>query len=55
MKRYKYVLGVSLMIMLNGCANMDSYIEERVKEVSGIYDDENYVSYQSKMASGNQA
>ncbi len=53
MKRYKYVLGVSLMIMLNGCANMDSYIEERVKEVSGIYDDENYVSYQSKVASGN--
>lgn len=52
MKRYKYVLGVSLMIMLNGCANMDSYIEERVKEVSGIYDDENYVSYQSKVASG---
>ncbi len=55
MKRYKYALGVSLMIMLCGCANMDSYIEEQVKNASGIYDDENYVSYQSKMASGNQA
>lgn len=53
MKRYKYVLGVSLMIMLNGCANMDSYIEEKVKDASGILDDENYVSYQSKVTSGN--
>ena len=53
MKRYKYALGVSLMIMLYGCANMDSYIEEQVKNASGIYDDENYVNYQSKVASGN--
>ncbi|MDE7416944.1 MAG: hypothetical protein K2N44_11735 [Lachnospiraceae bacterium] len=41
------------MVTLNGCASLDSYIEKRVKAESGILEDENYVNYQSKVASGN--
>lgn len=53
MKKYGITLGIFMMFMLSGCAGMDNYIEQEVRAQSGILEDENYISYQNKVASGN--
>lgn len=53
MRKYCMWLGIFFTITLNGCAGLDNYIEKGVKEASGILEDENYVSYQKKVESGN--
>lgn len=53
MKKYRIAIGMFMMLMLSGCAGMDNYIEQKVRAESGILDDENYISYQNKVASGN--
>lgn len=53
MRKYCVMLGIPLAIALSGCARLDNYMEQKVREASGILEDEDYVSYQNQIASGN--
>lgn len=46
------VMAVSL-ISLTGCSGMNSYLEEKMLEKSGIIQDETYMDYQSQIEAGN--
>ena len=53
MRKQGIMFGLSLMTILSGCARMDRFMENKIREASGIFEDDNYVSYKNIVASGN--
>ncbi len=52
-KRFMVILMVASLISLTGCSSVNSFIEDKMMEKSGICEDERYIEYQSQIEAGN--
>ena len=52
-KSFMVILMSGLLMSLTGCSGVDSYIENKMMEKSGIFEDEKYMEYQSQREVGN--
>ena len=52
-KKVMVTLLTASLLSLTGCSSVNSFIETKMLEKSGILDDEMYVKYQSKIEEGN--
>lgn len=52
MKRHWLFVALIPIIMLTGCGSIDSYINQKITEKSGVLQDENYVKYQEYLEAG---
>ena len=52
-KRFMVTLMVASLISLTGCSSVNSFIEDKMMEKSGIFEDERYIEYQSQIEAGN--
>ena len=52
-KRFMVTLMIATLISLTGCSGVNSFIEDKMMEKSGVFEDEKYIEYQSQLEAGN--